>query len=259
MTSRACLTAMVVLLSVACGYAAPRKDPRLIRISEQELQRLIRQTPIESPQHARLAARAVSSGLQKVAYEQYTALWQRNRANGYANLRRGIAAQEYWRYTGRLGGQRLPPQEEHELFRTARSCLSKAVSLLPDSAAAHVAYGFFIWQWGNQMGPGLNYLRKAARLAPEEARVHANLGSVYSNPSGNAYNPQQAEQALRKAIQLDSSYAYPRRLLASLYLNTKRYKEAQRELQAYLSLAPPGTEKAVVIYQRAINQGLGRQ
>lgn len=258
MVSRIRIIMAVLLLCASCAYAVWHKDPRFMPISMGHLKQAIEQTPIDSDQQARLTARADASRLQKETYETYTTLWKKNPSSAHANLRRGIAAQQYWQHLFR-SRRNAAPSQAYEVYKVARSCLAKAVQLQPKSVPANVAYGFFLWQYDNQMDEGLALVRKAVSLAPKDARAHANLGNIYSNPSGNAYNPQKAEEELQKAVALDSSYAYPHWLLISLYVNTKKFKEAQREMEAYLKLAPEGAAQDEKIFQTAIDKGLGKK
>lgn len=242
---------------VLCAQAAPKSDPRFKSITAKELKQRIQETPISSPQHALLTARGRSAKLQKLVYEQYTLVWKKKLNDGHANLRRGIAAQNYWEHIRHTTKTRLPATF-YELHGVIRGCLSKAVELMPNSPSANVAYGFFLWQWDNQMNSGLALLKKAVTLDAKDARAHANLGNVYANRSGNAYDPRKAEEELRLATQLDSTYAYPYWLMVSLYVNTKRYKDAEQALHRYLSLTPPSAAQGMRIYQSAIDRGLNR-
>ena len=104
-------------------------------------------------------------------------------------------------------------------------------------------------------------MKRAAELAPNSPTVHATLGLVYSNSSGNAYNPQKAEQELRAAIRLDPVFAYPHLVLASFYTyDQKQYQQAQKELNTYKNLAPPPIVggQNVEVLQTAIDRGLKR-
>lgn len=252
---------LLTLLFCVCGYAAENKDPRLVVISQKDLRQLIRRTPINSPKHAVITARSRASHLEEVAYEEYTSIWRKTPDNAFANLRRGIAALNYSDRIGFVerGKAGLTLQQEAALSVTVRSCLAKAAQLQPNSAPANVAYGFFLWQYDNKMDEGLALLRETAAFAPKDARVHANLGNIYSNKSGNAYNLGKAEEELRTAVRLDRTYAYPLSLLISLYTNEERYKDAQWAMKAYLKLSPPRAKADMQIYQTAIDAGLAKQ
>jgi tetratricopeptide (TPR) repeat protein len=256
------LLVCALLWFASCLQAAQKKDPRYLPISAKELQQRVQKTPIDSPQHALLTARANIANLQKVAYDQYTAIWKRKPNDGHANLRRGIAAQNYWQHilhSTKISGTERFPALFYDLQRTARQCLHKASTLLPDSSSAQIAYGFFLWQWDNQMEKGLTLLKKAVSLSPKDARARANLGSVYAKRSGNAYDPQKAEEELKLASRLDPTYAYPHWLLVSLYINTHQYKNAQQAMQTYLNLTPPAARQGMKLYQSVIEEKLGKR
>ncbi len=78
-------------------------------------------------------------------------------------------------------------------------------------------YGYYLWQFGNNMEHGLSLLKEAAKLAPNDPSIHAILGLVYSNNTGNAYSVNQAIAELKRAAQLEpnirlSSRSYGRHL-----------------------------------------------
>lgn len=231
--------ALIATFFTTCICAAQQKDARLLPIKEQQLKQLVQRTPIVSSEHLILLSRARSSRLTGFAYEQYTLLWKNRSKNAHTNLWRGISAPMYWRHSKSATPQKRASRSE-DIFIVARACLAKAVELQPNSATANMEYGFFLWQYGNRVDEGLALLRKAALLAPRDPRAHTFLGLVYSNPTGNAYNLQKAEKALKTAIRLDASYAFPHELLASIYRRQGRHQEAQREMQAYRSLLPQG-------------------
>ena len=119
----------------------------------------------------------------------------------------------------------------------------------PDDAVTNLAYGFWLWQFGDEMGKGLGLVKRARRLDPNSVATIATLGAMYSNPSGNCYDIQDAERALRLAIQLDPSYAYPRWMLLSLLGDQKRFPEAKAQLDAYISMIPKESATSPAIAQ----------
>lgn len=130
------------LISITSCNADERKDPRLSLISLSQLQQMIKNTPIQSPQHFRFISRASNVGLTKPAYEAYAAL-QKKSDNADTNLLKGLAAQRYM--TSWDASLKQSPElqsrlkQSYELRRIVRSSLSKAVQLRPDSATANVA------------------------------------------------------------------------------------------------------------------------
>lgn len=235
-------------------------DPRFVRISKDELRQAIATIPISSSQHAVITARADASRLQREAYEGYTTIWRKNQQDANANLRRGIAGFDYWMRVSSLPQQQagVTVQQEIDLYTTTRQCLAEAVRLNPRSVDALVAYGFFSWQFDNRMDEGLAMVKKAMRISPGSARAHYSLGSIYSNPSGNAYNPQKAEQELELVARLNPTWASPRWDLMLLYINTNRFKAAQAALNSYLNVVPMFMRKSNSVEEMriAINKGL---
>lgn len=256
------VASLMVGLNSWCSHAAPRKDPGLMRISRQELRQLIQRTPVESPEHSKLISRAAASHLYQAAYEEYTLLWQRHRNNAYANLFRGVAAQIHWEEAEREVEKKVPyrrPPELDKLRQIAGSSLARA-AVLERNARTLTAYGFWLWRWGQNLKRGMALMQEAVSLAPKYPGIRIKLGEAYSNPSPGVYNPKRAEEELRIALELAPSAAAPHFLLMRVYEQEKRYKEARRELQAYLALAPPQTaqESWVKDYQARIARGLGR-
>ena len=254
------ISAVLIISALLQHTAFAATDPRFTLISQIQLRQAIEQTPISSPQHAIITARADVSGLQGEAYGSYTAIWAKKRHDANANLRRGIAALNYWLKVSALSQQPkdVTVQQELNLYSAARECLATSVKINPQSVDALVAYGYFSWQFDNRMAEGLGLLKKAARLNSKSARAHANLGSIYSNLSGNAYNPQEAKRELETAIQLSPNWAFPRWNLMLLHINTRQFQAAQKSLESYLSVVPASihNDASVKEIQSAINKGL---
>ena len=106
-----------------------------------------------------------------------------------------------------------------------------------------MAYGYFLWQWDNNMTEGLALMKKAIAQEPTIATFHIILAEVYFNPSGNAYSLENMDKEIRTAMRLDPGYAQPHLFLVWLHLRKKQFAAAQKELQAYLSLAPSQIEQ----------------
>jgi tetratricopeptide (TPR) repeat protein len=256
------ITSTIGSSAVLAAAATPAKDPRLEKITKQELQRIAQKMPLGSSGHTKLLSRASRWNLADVAYQQYTLIWKKHPESASANLLRGLSARNYMdSLSGSLRQKNTASALEQvaSLHQVTRSCLSKAVRLDPNSFTANLAQGFFLWQYDNQMPEGLSLMQKAVKIAPNDPRGHATLGEVYSNRSGNAYNPQKSEEEFKTAIRLDRSYAYPLSGLVFLYVNAERYKDAQWAMKAYLKLSPPSAKAGMQIYQTAIDAGLAKQ
>lgn len=253
------LTAFILLQHI-CVAAT---DPRFMGVNKDQLRQLIAKTPISSSQHAIITARAESSQLQREAYEGYTSVWRKRQRDPNANLRRGVAALNYWLKVSSLPQKQagVTVQQELLLYTNAKEGLATAFKLNPRSVDALVAYGYFSWQFDNRMDEGLSLVKRAVQLNPKSARVRANLGSIYSNPSGNAYNPQLAKRELELAIQLDPAWAFPRWHLMLLQINTRQFRAAQSSLLSYRNIVPVSRRNNVSVreMQAAINNGLKNQ
>lgn len=252
-----------ILLLSAPSFAVGLKDVRLMPISAHELQQAILQTPLDDAKQEQLTARAVDSQLSKTAYEQYTILWKRTPNDGYANLRRGVAASIFWRNGTLPSVHEIPigSQQDKELYAVACSCLEKAIILLPNSGLAKSEYGFLLWQYGNQMSKGLALMKKALLVEPKNANVHSRLGGVYSNPTTGVYSPQKAEIELRTALHYDPSDAYPHYQLARLYMQEAKYAKAQSELKTYTNMGNINADQlpGVVFLQSLMEDGLHKK
>lgn len=260
MFSRFCLILLCIMHFAVCVHAAGPKDPRFALILQGELQTKINQTPINSAQQILLISRARNSHLSDFAYRQYTQIWQKNPGNPYANLLAGMAAENDWEYQTSPTTNLLKPYspEARSLSGSAKRLLGHAVQMMPNSPRANMEYGYFLWHIGNAADLGFPLLLKAVKLAPGDPVANVLLGEAYMNPSLKYYNQTLAEASIKKAIASDPLYAYPHLSLVFLYNDTKRYKEAQAQLEEYLNLTPPDVseDKIVQILQSAINKGL---
>lgn len=230
-----------ILLSIFCSAvsASPAKDKRLAAISSSELHKLILQTPLASSLQEELFWRAHHAHLMGEAYTQYTTLWQQEPNNAYVNLLRGMSAEylEWDRVNPELE-KLYKPYTQRNLLPTAGFCLEKAVKLLPASSVANTEYGFFLWQFGNDLPKGITQLKKALRLAPDDAHVHETWGLIYSNPATKDYNMPRAVEQLELATKLDPAYALPHELLANIYTRLNQPNLATIEHTKYQKMIP---------------------
>ncbi len=257
MAIRTVLAALVVMLTTNCSFAVNAQDHRYLPITQKALSEQIKLLPFASEQQMEIITRAYNSGLAKEAYDNYTSLWVSKPKNPYINLLRGVAAENYWRYTF-IDLKQLTP-DTNTIFKTAYECLTLAAQHSPVSAEADREYGYFLWQFAGNMHNGLKYLQRASLMNKSDPRIHAMLGDVYSNPSSIVYQPKTATVEYHKAIALDQTYAYPHSSLVLMYIQEKKYQRAQQELQKYLSLTPLSTaEKPMVrLLKTEIKTGLG--
>jgi tetratricopeptide (TPR) repeat protein len=248
----------VLLFSRVNVTAQSRQDPRLQLITRSQLLTSIAKTPLNSRQHGRLIGRARASNLIPVAYVQYDKMWRKQPNNPYANYWRGITAYQYeWLSGYKSSGVRITPDQRTQLWEAARSGLQRAVELKPDFAAANSAYGSFLSAIPGEEKRGLDFMRKAVQLEPKTAGLWRSLGEVVINPYFDFYDPKEGEQALLKAARLDPLYAAPHYALIRLYVETKRFKEAQRELQIYTRLVGPQKAASTIrFFKSTIDKGL---
>lgn len=126
-------------------------------------------------------------------------------------------------YVGNTIAEYFHP-EEHRL-ETARM----AVNLAPNDPLPH-------WRLGNlalkelppdQISLVVAEYEKAVSLSPNDYRLWMEFGGALEQ----AGDFDKAEKALREAVKLAPSYAYPRWYLGNLLVRTDRYKEGFAELQ----------------------------
>ena len=238
------LLCWIMLVAAFCSNVTRVEaiDPRLEWIGPQQLQKKIRTTPLASTQqHIYLLSRASSSSLDWLSYKEYTALWKKSQDAGYTNLYRGLSSLNF--YNSQYSPWGKPTLSHTQLAKiqtNAGASLLRASVTLPDSAVAQLAYGYFAWQYGRKMKRGLQILEQVKRRDPKLPSVHATLGIVYGNQSGNAYDIRRAEQALLEAVRLDSKYAAPRAQLVFFYSRkaSRDIPKAKQHYNIWLTLLP---------------------
>lgn len=252
------LLALFLLVSNIAWPADPA-DRYMSPITSVELVQSIQKTAITSKKNHELILRAKYSGLAKIAYNQYKQRLKGRERNGYAHLWFGIAANTYREDSMNPFRKRAAIAEANTLMNLTHTHLLHAAEMLPDSAIASTEYGYFLWQYGNQMNKGLLLMRKAADLSPNDPFIHARLGSVYSNASGNAYNVAKAEKELELATKTDPTFAYPHWIRTIMHINLKRYEDARQSLDKFLGLAPPNyASRPSVVHIQSVLTGKHR-
>lgn len=118
-------------------------------------------------------------------------------------------------------------------LQEAETTFQKASALRPDSWIGFNDLGLF-YDRQNKYPESIAALRKAIELTPDNAQAYLNLGAVYID-TGDAKLTSDAEQALRKSIELAPSYpAYAN--LGQLYYTEKRYSESAAMTEKALEL-----------------------
>lgn len=248
----------VVTLALVSSVANAQQDPSLQPISRADLLSLIAKTPLTSSQHGRYLSRARVSKLIPTAYVKYQQLQRAQPNSAYANYWLGVTAYIYdWQTGYKSSGIRTTPEQRTRIYAAAESGLRKAVELKPDYAAANSTYGAFLISIPYSQERGLELMRKAVQLDPKEAAYWNTLGGALINPYFKYYDPKEGEAALLKAVSLRPLSTGAHSALLRLYVETKRFKEAQRELQIFTRLV--GAKKAeptIKFFQPKIDRGL---
>ena len=119
-----------------------------------------------------------------------------------------------------------------EYFNTETNSLDaaqRAASMAPDDPLTH-------WRMGQvqqrvlsleQQAQAIGEYEKAVSLSPNDYRYWTSLGTAYEQVGEAA----KAEYALKRAVALAPSYAYPRWYLGNLLVRNARYDEAFAELR----------------------------
>ena len=112
--------------------------------------------------------------------------------------------------------------------------LGQAAKQSPKNAAAWIAFGNALMD-SNRFSEAADAYQKALALDPKNVDVRVDRGTCLKN-SGR---PQQAVEEYRKAIQLNPNHIYAHRNMGvTLAFDLKEKKEAAREFEKYLALAP---------------------
>lgn len=119
-----------------------------------------------------------------------------------------------------------------EYFNSAQNNLDTAqmaASMAPSDPLTHWRVGQVMERVMplDQQGQSVTEYEKAANLSPNDYRLWVSLGRAYEQ----AGDPVKAENALRRAVALAPSYAYPHWYLGNLLLRIERYEEAFAEIR----------------------------
>jgi len=115
----------------------------------------------------------------------------------------------------------------------AEATYRKAIALRPDFWDGYNALALFYNRQGRH-ADAIAQLRRVIELTPDNAQAYLNLGAIYLN-TGDAKQIPEAEQALKKSIELAPSYpAYAN--LGFLLMQQKRYAESAAVTEKALQL-----------------------
>jgi serine/threonine-protein kinase len=115
----------------------------------------------------------------------------------------------------------------------AEAAYRKAISIRPDSWDGYNHLGAFLYAH-QRYDEAIAQFNHAIALTPDNAPVYLNLGSAYSDKGDPKYYPE-AEQAMRKSLALEPSYAAYANL-GSLYLQEQKFAEAANAEEKALQL-----------------------
>ena len=100
--------------------------------------------------------------------------------------------------------------------------LRKAIALEPELAEAHYSLGLLLAEDKNRLEQAADFLATAARLAPENPRIHYNRGLALQMLG----RPDQAEEALKTAYKLSPGSLDFLNALARLYAQQEQWSRA---------------------------------
>ncbi len=125
---------------------------------------------------------------------------------------------------------------ERRHFLEALSEYVAALELDPDAPTAHYNLANFLATHGLEMA--VEQYRASLALDPEHPDTHLNLGLTYAEQG----KTEEAERALRTAVELAPGDAYPRHELAALHMDAGDYRSAIGQLKEVVRLEPESFE-----------------
>ena len=126
---------------------------------------------------------------------------------------------------------------EQAEYAAAEELLARAIARQPDNPDWHLALAeLYVGRLIGVADRGVPAARRAAALAPEDARAHAWLGWGLHLSGDDA----QAEFELRAAVQLDPALAQARLQLGNFLIDVGRIEAGRTELQRAVDLDPRG-------------------
>lgn len=197
-------------------------------IQASELVHEMQTLPLNSPMQGILISRAYRSKQPDLAYQYYSDILARKPDDGYANLLKGMAAEYCWFY--HFMDNKEVSQQTNNYFDTAKMCLYKAVTILPQSALTNAQYGVFDSEYLGDTKDGLKYGLRAVEIDPHSWITHDYLGWIYTNMTRKEYDPHRAEQEYLRALSINNNIAVVHFDLVALYCQLKRYGEADKEM-----------------------------
>jgi tetratricopeptide (TPR) repeat protein/tRNA A-37 threonylcarbamoyl transferase component Bud32 len=209
-TRRAVATVVVVLLLAGAGAALWRFSGLVGTSHDSALADVAADPPELSRQAAALLARYDKEG---------------NVDRAIANLERALGADPQYAtaqaYLSEAYMRRHQANPDQHWLNLAREAARRAVELGPDLAAAHLAVARVSLE-GGARDDAVTEFKRAADLDPVNPMPHVGLSMVFAAQRQDA----QAEQAVRKAIELGGDDFRPYLQLGQFYFSRARYADA---------------------------------
>jgi serine/threonine-protein kinase len=124
-------------------------------------------------------------------------------------------------------------QENAGQLSQAEETYKKAVALRPDYWDGYNSLALF-YDRQNRFPEAIEQAKRAIQLVPDNSQLYLNLGAFYVDTGDEKFHPQ-AEQALKKSLQLNPSYpAFAN--LGLLYYDEKRHREAAEMTEKALKI-----------------------
>lgn len=125
---------------------------------------------------------------------------------------------------------------EKKHFREALGEYLAALELDPEAPTAHYNLANFLATHALDMA--VDEYRASLALDPEHPDTHLNLGLTLADQG----KPEEAERALRTAVELAPKDPYPRHELAALQMDSGDYRDAITQLKEVVRLEPESFE-----------------
>jgi predicted CXXCH cytochrome family protein len=159
----------------------------------------------------------------------------------HQNLGEGDAARKEYQEARQIDATFVPARFNLAMFdaiagrkEEAEAEFRQVIRLAPDFAEAHYSLGLLLGEDQNRMAESSDALRRAAQLAPANARMqyNAGLGAQHLGRHG------EAEPYLRAAVQLEPGNPQFVHALAVLYAQQQRWNEAVANARRLVEILP---------------------
>jgi len=135
------------------------------------------------------------------------------------------------------------PEESIELYK-------KAIRLKPNNATAHLRLAWML-STTDGLDAALSQMRLAQKTDPQSRIINTNLSRLLRLNR----QPDEALSFCKRAIEIDSTVAYPKLLMAELYEQKKMFSEATKKLDDLIKQYPDDDDYRLILGRVKAKQG----